>query len=37
LNNFNNQFVSAMLGKQSLPNAMKKAQETAKQEIRLAD
>jgi len=26
-----------MLGKQSLPNAMKKAQETAKQEIRLAD
>jgi multiple sugar transport system substrate-binding protein len=35
-NNFNNQFVSAMLGEQSLPTAMTKAQETANKEIELA-
>jgi multiple sugar transport system substrate-binding protein len=33
MNNFNNQFVSAFLGEQSLEDAMKKAQETANQEI----
>ena len=32
--NFNNQFISALLGQQSLPQAMKKAQETANQAIR---
>jgi multiple sugar transport system substrate-binding protein len=37
LNNFNNQFISAMLGEQPLANAMKKAQETANQEIKLAE
>lgn len=37
LNNFNNQFVSAMLGQQPLPVAMTKAQETANKEIRLAE
>ncbi len=36
LNNFNNQFVSAMIGEQSLENAMKKAQETANKEIKLS-
>lgn len=36
LNNFNNQFVSAMLGEQSLTNAMQKAQYTANIEIKLA-
>ena len=33
INNFNNQFVSAFLGEQSLENAMKKAQDTSNQEI----
>ncbi len=37
LNNFNNQFISAMLGEQSLSIAMQKAQETANQEIELAE
>lgn len=37
LNNFNNQFVSAMLGEQPLIEAMVKAQETANKEIRLAE
>ena len=37
LNNFNNQFISAMLGEQSLSAAMTKAQETANKEIRLAE
>ena len=37
LNNFNNQFISAMLGEQPLADAMKKAQETANQEIKLAE
>lgn len=36
-NNFNNQFVSAMLGEQSLSVAMTKAQETANKEIELAE
>lgn len=36
LNNFNNQFISAMLGEQSLQNAMTKAQGTANKEIELA-
>ena len=36
LNNFNNQFISAMLGEQSLLDAMTKAQETANKEIELA-
>lgn len=36
LNNFNNQFISAMLGEQSLANAMQKAQYTANKEIQLA-
>lgn len=33
MNNFNNQFISAFLGEQSLEDAMKKAQDTANQEI----
>jgi multiple sugar transport system substrate-binding protein len=37
LNNFNNQFISAMLGEQPLADAMRKAQETANKEIRLAE
>lgn len=37
LNNFNNQFISAMLGEQPLSDAMTKAQETANKEIRLAE
>lgn len=37
LNNFNNQFVSAMLGEQPLPVAMRRAQETANKEIKLAE
>lgn len=37
LNNFNNQFVSAILGEQPLAEAMAKAQETANKEIRLAE
>lgn len=36
LNNFNNQFISAMIGEQSLAAAMYKAQETANKEIALA-
>lgn len=36
LNNFNNQFISAMLGEQSLRDAMTKAQETANKEIELS-
>lgn len=36
LNNFNNQFVSAMIGQQSLASAMNKAQETANKEIALS-
>jgi len=36
LNNFNNQFVSAMIGEQPLITAMQKAQATANKEIRLA-
>ncbi|XHX78149.1 MAG: ABC transporter substrate-binding protein [Stenomitos frigidus ULC029] len=35
--NFNNQFISALLGEQPLPQAMKKAQETANREIYLAN
>ena len=35
--NFNNQFISALLGQQSLPLAMKKAQDTANREIYLAN
>ena len=35
--NFNNQFISALLGQQSLPQAMKKAQDTANREIYLAN
>ncbi len=34
--NFNNQFISAMLGEQTLADAMTKAQETANKEIALA-
>lgn len=34
--NFNNQFISALLGEQPLPQAMKKAQDTANREIYLA-
>lgn len=37
LNNFNNQFISALLGEQSLKNAMIKAQKTANKEIALAE
>ena len=33
MNNFDNQFISALLGEQSLEDAMKKAQETANKEI----
>jgi multiple sugar transport system substrate-binding protein len=36
LNNFNNQFVSAMIGEQSLEKAMQKAQATANKEIKLS-
>ncbi|KJH70475.1 ABC transporter substrate-binding protein [Aliterella atlantica] len=36
LNNFNNQFISAMLGEQPLASAMQKAQITANKEIQLA-
>ncbi len=36
LNNFNNQFVSAIIGEQSLEDAMKKAQDTANKEIKLS-
>jgi multiple sugar transport system substrate-binding protein len=36
LTNFNNQFVSAFLGQQSLSDAMKKAQDTANKEIKAA-
>lgn len=35
--NFNNQFVSALLGEQSLPSAMQKAQNTANREIYLSN
>ncbi|MEX0270413.1 ABC transporter substrate-binding protein [Leptolyngbyaceae cyanobacterium UHCC 1019] len=35
--NFNNQFISALLGDQPLPQAMKKAQDTANREIYLAN
>ena len=35
--NFNNQFISALIGEQPLPAAMKKAQETANREIYLAN
>lgn len=35
--NFNNQFISALLGEQPLPTAMKKAQDTANREIYLAN
>lgn len=35
-NNFNNQFISAILGKQTLANAMNKAQSTANKEISLS-
>lgn len=37
VDNFNNQFVSAILGEQTLAAAMTKAQETANREISLAD
>lgn len=37
LNNFNNQFISAMLGEQPLATAMQKAQATANKEIQLAE
>jgi multiple sugar transport system substrate-binding protein len=37
LTNFDNQFISALIGQQSLPEAMKKAQETANREIYLAN
>lgn len=36
MNNFNNQFISVMLGEQPLSIAMQKAQETANREIELA-
>lgn len=35
--NFNNQFISALIGEQSLPAAMQKAQETANREIYLSN
>ncbi len=35
--NFNNQFISALLGEQPLPQAVKKAQDTANREIYLAN
>jgi multiple sugar transport system substrate-binding protein len=37
MTNFDNQFVSALLGQQTLPNAMKRAQETANREIYLSN
>ncbi len=37
MTSFDNQFVSAMLGQQSLPDAMKRAQETANREIYLSN
>ncbi len=37
LTNFNNQFISAMLGEQTLKSAMTKAQETVNKEIKLAE
>jgi len=37
LNNFNNQFISAILGEQPLSVAMTKAQKTANQEIKLSE
>ncbi len=37
LNNFNDQFISALLGEQTLPIAMQKAQRTANKEITLAE
>lgn len=37
LNNFNNQFISAILGEQPLATAMQKAQTTANKEIQLAE
>jgi multiple sugar transport system substrate-binding protein len=36
LTNFNNQFISALIGEQSLREAMKKAQRSANQEIQAA-
>ena len=36
VNNFNNQFVSAIIGEQTLESAMRKAQETANKEIKLS-
>ncbi len=36
LNNFNNQFVSAIIGEQTLESAMQKAQDTANKEIELS-
>lgn len=36
LTNFNNQFISALIGQQSLKSAMKKAQDTANKEIKAA-
>jgi multiple sugar transport system substrate-binding protein len=36
MNNFNNQFISAIIGEQSLDSAMKKAQKTANREIALS-
>jgi multiple sugar transport system substrate-binding protein len=37
MTNFDNQFVSAMLGQQPLTDAMKRAQETANREIYLSN
>ncbi|MBW4444041.1 MAG: ABC transporter substrate-binding protein [Plectolyngbya sp. WJT66-NPBG17] len=37
MTSFNNQFVSALLGQQPLPDAMKRAQETANREIYLSN
>ncbi|KAM3099328.1 ABC transporter substrate-binding protein [Phormidesmis sp. 146-35] len=37
LTNFDNQFISALLGEQSLPDAMRKAQDTANREIYLSN
>ncbi len=36
VNNFNNQFISALLGEQTLANALNKAQQTANKEIALS-
>jgi multiple sugar transport system substrate-binding protein len=36
MNNFNNQFTSAFLGQQSLPQAMQQAQNEANEQIRAA-